>query len=329
MLNWSLGIQQREKESLQMNSNPKIAVVGSVNVDLVVETERYPQLGETILGSRFSELPGGKGANQAVAASRLGADVTFIGCIGDDSYGEFLTKNFSNESVNTQSLLKVEGEHSGIAHITVAQNDNLIIVIPGANYALTPEKIRQHEETIKHSDIVLVQLEVPIETVAETVSIANKYNIPVVLNPAPATKLPLHILQGVDYLTPNETELTLLTDIEIDSEESIKSAFDILFKGGVKNIVLTRGAKGAVFAENHNKQLIFKESYSITPVDTTGAGDAFNASLAFSLANGCLLDTAVEFSNKVAALSTTKFGAQSGLPTAEEVNYSKMIKGEV
>ncbi|TDL75354.1 ribokinase [Rhodococcus qingshengii] len=287
----------------------KITIIGSINMDLVTSTTQIPKVGETVLGHSFHTIPGGKGANQAVAAARLGTDVTMIGAVGNDSFGKTLVEHLTNEGINTESILKVEDNSTGIASIILWEADNSIIVVPGANNHITPEVIERHEDKIINSNILLVQLEIPLESVYRAVELAKKHGIRTILNPAPIQKLPKDLLEMVDFVTPNEHEQALLfasidgTDQEL---EKLK-----------EKCIVTKGSKGVMIYKNGEKIEI--PSIQVEAVDTTGAGDSFNGALATALCEGLEIEEACRFANVVGAISVTKLGAQTGMPTKKEV----------
>jgi ribokinase len=287
----------------------KITVIGSINMDLVTSTTIIPKVGETVLGHSFHTIPGGKGANQAVAASRLGADVTMVGAVGNDSFGKTLVEHLTNEGINTENIMKVKDTSTGIASIIVSEADNSIIVVPGANNHITPEVIKKHEDKIINSNILLLQLEIPLESVTRAVELAKKHGIRTILNPAPIQKLPKELLEMVDYLTPNEHEQTLLFDSIDGTEEELAK-----FK---EKCIVTKGSKGVMFYKNGEKIEI--PSILVEAVDTTGAGDSFNGALATALCEGLDIEEACRFANVVGAISVTKLGAQTGMPTKKEV----------
>jgi len=297
---------------------PKIAVVGSSNMDLVVKSKRIPTVGETILGGDFIMVPGGKGANQAVAAAKLGAEVYFIAKLGNDVFAEQSLNNFKKEGINTKYVIQTEEAPSGVALIMVDdEGNNLIVVAPGANQTLLPADVKRAESDIASCGAVVAQLEVPLETIEFAAKMANDLKVPFVLDPAPARELGPELLRMVDVLTPNETEAQILTGIEVTDEESSLTAAKKLLENGVKSVILTMGAKGFLLADNDRME--FVPAVKVDAVDATAAGDAFTGSLAVGLAQGKTLADAALFANYVAALSVTKMGAQSSMPTREAV----------
>ncbi|MDE5413350.1 ribokinase [Alkalihalobacterium chitinilyticum] len=296
-------------------TRPKITVVGSINMDLITETSRFPSPGETILGENYTTLPGGKGANQAVAAARLGADVSFIGCIGADLNGEELKKKLLEEGIDVRGIDTSKVKPTGIAQITVTPDDNHIIVVPGANYELTSQWVEKNKGLIINCDIVVLQLEIPLPIVGEVITLAEQHGVPVLLNPAPAKELPENFLEKITYFTPNETEFMFLTGTS--TAEGYEIAFRSLRQKGIQHVILTRGKQGVVFEKD--QQFLKLPSRKVEVVDTTGAGDAFNGALAFGIASKQPLHEAVEFAIKVSAHAVTKIGAQAGMPTMEEV----------
>lgn len=287
-------------------------------MDLVTSTDRVPTLGETVMGETFHTIPGGKGANQAVAAARLGAVTTMIGCVGQDLFGQDLVKHLENQGVNVSNVKPVTDSSTGIASITIANGDNQIIVIPGANYHVTPALVESFEDVIAASDILLLQLEIPLESVEKAVELASKHKVKVILNPAPIQPLPKELLAKVDYLTPNEYEQQLLFDsIEWTEQER---------KEMVKKCIITKGSKGITFFQDGEREL---PSFKVDVVDTTGAGDSFNGGFAYSISQGASLEQACQFASAVAALSVTKFGAQGGMPTMEEVQVFLRERNEI
>lgn len=286
----------------------KIVVIGSCNIDVTVECDRWAKPGETIFGNRLIVSPGGKGANQAVAAARLGAEVTMVGCIGDDVYGEMIVRNLKKNGINTDFVKVLPNENSGTAHITVAEDDNTIIVIKAANDLVDAELVDQAEEKIKEADLVLLQHEIPFETIAYAVEKCWQLGVPVLLNPAPVTPVPQNVLDKVTYLTPNEHEAAILFD-NMATE-------DILSRYAGK-VLMTLGSKGVAYYEEGKVQIV--PAFKVTPVDTTGAGDTFNGAFAVARAAGKNMAESVRFANAAAAVSVQKIGAQGGMPYLKEV----------
>jgi len=298
---------------------PHIVVVGSSNMDLVVKTARIPVLGETILGGDFLMVPGGKGANQAVAAAKLGAHVHFVARLGDDLFGRKSLANFEQEGVDTTHVTLSEGVASGVALITVdAEGNNVIVVAPGANSVLSAEDVERAAGEIRGAGAVVAQLEVPVETVQHAVQLAQKADVPFILDPAPACPLPAELLGRVAVLTPNETEARILTGVEVCDESSARAAAERLLASGVKAVVVTMGATGFLWADA--EAMAFVSAPKVNAVDATAAGDAFTGSLAVGLAQGQSLREAATFAARAAALSVTKMGAQPSMPTRQEVD---------
>ena len=299
-----------------MDQRPKIVVIGSLNMDLVVKAVRAPKRGETVLGEEIHFVPGGKGANQAVGLARLGAETTMIGAVGSDAFGEELKKALEKDGVNTSSVKVLDSEATGIASILLAEGDNSIVVVPGANAQCLPEDLDRYEEKIAEADLVLLQLEIPLVTVEYAIKLARKHGKIVMLNPAPAQSLAQDLLSKVDYLTPNRSELALISGMA--EESSIAQGIERLLEVGVSCCVTTLGAEGVALMEIGGS-LIKVSGYIVPVVDTTGAGDAFNAGLAYALAQKKSIREAAEFAVQVSALAVTKFGAQGGMPTLAEV----------
>ncbi|KXZ39716.1 ribokinase [Alkalithermobacter thermoalcaliphilus JW-YL-7 = DSM 7308] len=298
-----------------MNS---ICVVGSLNMDLVINVDNMPKLGQTVIGKNLKKVCGGKGANQAVAIARLGANVNMIGKVGDDDFGQSLINSLKQDKVNTDFVKIRKDIPTGLAFITVNKDaDNSIIVSPGANYDLNEEDINDCIDAIKCSNIVVTQLEIPLKTVSYLLKVAKSLGKYTILNPAPATKLSDEIIKNVDLLTPNETELEILSEFQIRNEDDIVLAGRKLLKKGVKELVVTLGEKGSLYM-NNNTIKRFK-SFKVKAIDTTAAGDSFTGALAVALSNDNNIDKAIEFASKVGALTVTKCGAQSSLPYLEDV----------
>ncbi|MCM3177238.1 ribokinase [Cytobacillus horneckiae] len=286
-----------------------LTVIGSINMDLVTLTNINPSMGETVMGESFLTIPGGKGANQAVAAAKLGADVKMIGKVGDDLFGKEYMEYFQRQNINVEKISVEKGEKTGIASITVYQNDNKIIVVPGANHLITPEVIDSYKEDILQSSWLLLQLEIPLAAVERALEIAKSGNVKVILNPAPYHHIPEHWLEKITYLTPNEYEAEQL--LNVYSNEQIANMVR-------EKLVITKGDEGAEFF-NEGK-IVHIPAMKVEAVDTTGAGDTFNGALAVALSEGNTLEQAVAFAIKAAGISVTKLGAQSGMPTREEIS---------
>jgi ribokinase len=287
-------------------------------MDLVAKAPRIPVTGETLTGTDFFMVPGGKGANQAVAAAKLGAEVIFVAKLGKDVFASESLENFKSVNINTQHIEQLDGVPSGTAVIAIDdKGQNMIIVVPGANGKLTPADVDRAQSDIASAAVVVAQLEVPIETVEQAAKIANQNNIPFILDPAPAKPLSDELLSRVDILTPNETEAETLTGIKVTDEKSASKAADALLAKGVKTVIVTLGEKGLLLATQDSKEMI--SNYKVNPVDSTAAGDAFTGSLAYGLANGKPINDAAVYANAVAAVSVTRYGAQPSMPTTREV----------
>ena len=293
--------------------------MGSLNMDLVFSVDHQPLMGETVLSSGFSMNPGGKGANQAYAAGRLGGRVKMIGCVGDDIYGESLINNLQSAGVDTGAVARLDDVSTGIAGITVTSSgDNAIIVASGANFYLTPEMIRHNEDLIRAADYVLTQLETPIETVLTLAEMVKKAGKVMVLDPAPArADLPDELFPLVDVLKPNETELQSLTGLPVDTDTHIAQAARTLLAKGVKMVVVTMGERGAMIVTKEDT--LFVPALLVKPVDTTAAGDTFTAAMVCGLADGMGLEDAVRFANKVSSIVVTRKGAQMSIPDMSEI----------
>lgn len=299
---------------------PKIVVIGSSNTDMVVKVPHIPAPGETILGNDFMTIPGGKGANQAVAAARTGADVTFIACVSNDSFGKQAIENYKKEGINTSCIKVQPGTHSGIALINVAEDgENSISVAPGANSWLFPEDIHGFEDAFNGAKVVLAQLEVPLETVEAAAEIAHEKGIPFILNPAPGAPIPDRLLNKVTVITPNETEAAIITSRKDFSEKDIAEMAGEIFEKGDTTVLLTLGSKGVFLKTFDFEEMI--PGYKVKAVDTTAAGDVFNGALAAALSGGTDLKEAVNFAQKAAAISVTRMGAQPSAPTLDEIQH--------
>lgn len=297
----------------------KIVVVGSSNIDMVVKSDRIPMGGETVLGGDFVMVPGGKGANQAVCAAKLGADVKLVARVGDDVFGETSLRNFHETGVDTRFVIKDPTTPNGVALIVVdSKGENAIVVAPGANTALTPEDVDAARDAIAEADAVVLQLEIPQETVAHSIELANSLGTRVVLNPAPMRRMPAELLARVDVVIPNQHEAAGLlgkpgSGAELDAETAAAGLREL----GAGCVVITLGSMGAYVASDDMAG--FVEPVKVEPVDTTAAGDAFTASIVCALAEGQDLMSAARFAARVAGISVTRMGAQPSMPSREEV----------
>jgi len=298
--------------------NKKIVVVGSSNTDMILQMKRIPKPGETILGGQFSTAAGGKGANQAVAAARAGGDVTFIARVGNDMFGKQAVEGFRKDEIHTELVFTDPVKPSGVALIFVADDgQNSIGVASGANAELSVDDIHKAREAILSADIILMQLETPLETVQAAAKIAAERNICVILNPAPAQPLSDEILKNVSILTPNETETHLLTGIEVTDAATAECAAKFLHQRGVGTVIITMGAAGAYVFSNEFEGMI--PTFPVKAVDTTAAGDVFNGALAVAFAESTNLKNSVRFANAAAALSVTRLGAQTSAPKWNQI----------
>lgn len=298
----------------------KIAVIGSCNTDFVVNTEKIPEGGETVIGKDFTINYGGKGANQAVAVLRIGGEVSFISKLGNDNLGKQMLLHFQKENMDISNIYTCNNLSSGVAFIMVDDRaENRIVVIPGANENLLPDDILKASATIESCEFLLLQLEIPISTVEY---IVNKYSAQgkkIILNPAPARCMLSDGLFSKLYLiTPNETEAEILTGIVVSDEDSAKKAAECLLQKGVQNVVITLGSKGAMISNSDGN--IFVPAYKVNAVDTTAAGDVFNGALTVALSEGRTLTDAARFACAASAISVTRYGAQDSVPYRDELN---------
>lgn len=293
---------------------PHILVVGSLNMDLVVTAPRHPEIGETIIGNDFHTYPGGKGANQAVAAARLGSPVKMIGRLGADSFGGLLRDNLAANGVET-AYIGTDAEHpTGVALITVgADGDNTIVVVSGANGRLCAADIQAAEPAFTDAALLLMQLEVPLDAIEAAIRLAKAHEVKIVLNPAPARELPRSLLADVDFLIPNQTELCLLSGMD-----SIDASLGMLLNLGVRNLIVTLGEDGAILATPQRQYSV--KAFRVEAVDTTAAGDAFVGAFAVALSEGKDLQEAVLWGNAAGALAVTKAGAQPSLPARRDLD---------
>jgi ribokinase len=297
----------------------KIVVIGSSNTDMVVKTNRFPNPGETILGGTFFMFAGGKGANQAVAAARMGGDVVLVTKVGNDVFGKQAIEGFQKEKINTSYIGTDHEKASGTALIIVNEHgENKIVVAPGSNDTLSQEDILKAAKDIEDAEVVLMQLEIPIASVVFAAAHGLKTESKVILNPAPAQELPNEIYSNLYLITPNETEAQILTGIEVKDDESIKEAAEVLLDKGVRNVIITLGARGAYFKNEY--QSFFIDAPQVDAVDTTAAGDIFNGTLAVALADKKDWKSAIELACRAASFSVTRMGAQASAPFLSEIS---------
>jgi ribokinase len=297
---------------------PSIVIVGSSNTDMVIQADHLPAAGETILGGTFFMTQGGKGANQAVAAARLGGQVTFIAKVGADVFGEQSVQLYKEEGIDTGYITADASKPSGVALINVDSNgENCIAVAPGANGALNIDDITNAKISLEKASIILLQLEIPLETVSYVASLAETNDIKLVLNPAPACPLPDELLRKISIITPNEKEAEMLTGIKILDIHSAKEAAKMLAAKGIETVIITMGSEGALIFDNNIFEAV--PPVKVKAVDTTAAGDVFNGALAVAISEGKDIKHAVQFANAAAAISVTRLGAQASAPRRSEV----------
>lgn len=301
----------------------KIVIIGSSNMDMVVKTDHIPAPGETVISGSFLMNPGGKGANQAVAVARLGGESLFICKVGNDVFGKQFTYLFNDEQIDTSFVLSDENLPSGVALITVDRDgENSIVVASGANANLFVKDIEPALHEIGQASILLVQLEIPMETVHYAIGYAAERGVKVILNPAPANILSPELLRRVDILTPNKTEASMISGIRVNNMETAKKAARIIREKGVKNVVVTMGSQGAVVCQQSGCLVL--PAPEMETIDTTAAGDVFNGALAVALSEEKTLEAAVAFACEAAAISVTRFGAQSSIPYRNEIITRKL-----
>ena len=297
---------------------PRITVVGSVNMDLVFRTPRMPAVGETLSGHEFRQIPGGKGANQAVAAARQGADVAFIGRVGDDGFGQYSLRCLADDGIDVSYLSAVADIATGVAGIIVTdQGDNSIVLAAGANAALSAENVEAAQSAISSAQILVCQLETPLPTVTRAIQLARQHKVKVILNPAPVQALSDELLAQVDYLVVNETEAAQLSGIQVSNQESAQRASEKLLQRGAAVVLLTMGEHGVCITEPGGSSFI--DAIKVDVVDTTAAGDTFVGAFAVGIAKGLDIKTASIEAQYTAALAVTKLGAQTSIPQRSEV----------
>lgn len=297
----------------------KILIIGSLNMDIVLETPRIPKVGETISGKTIMQTPGGKGANQAYAVGKLGGNVGMIGAVGDDSFGHTLKENLESVGVDAAGVEMFSGEPTGQAYIAVDEKgENSIILIAGTNGMITKEMIKNNLKKIQESDIIIMQLEIPLEVVEYVKELAVEFGKIVIVDPAPAiANLPDSFWKGIDYIKPNETELEILIGKEMKNLEELKKGARIMLEKGVKNVVVTLGGDGCLFVSAEREE--FFPANKVKVVDTTAAGDSFTAGMALALSKGENCKEAIQFGQKVSAIVVSRMGAQTSIPAIEEL----------
>lgn len=310
---------------------PKILVVGSLVMDMIVSTERFPNAGETVFGNGFRTAPGGKGANQAVQAARLGANVTMVGKTGNDAFGDQLIATLNTSGVDTQHVLRTDAAPTAIGNILLTQQDgvtlnNRIIVVSGANMTITPDEVLFLESQIAQYDMLMLQLEIPMAIVELMAEIAHRNGVQVMLNPAPSAPLSDALLSHLTYISPNEYEAADLTGVTIRNldgslnEQSLRAAVDALHKKGVKKVIITLGDNGAVVSDSNDGAFIFKPCVPDVPVaDPTAAGDSFVGAFCTGVCAGLSDEQALQYANNTAAITVSRMGAMPSLPTLDEV----------
>ena len=301
----------------------KILVIGSLNMDTVIETPSMPEVGETISGRNITHIPGGKGANQAYSIGKLGGDIAMLGAVGDDSKGQKLIENLKSAGVDVSRVQVLRNTPTGQAFITVDdKGENSIIIIAGANGKVTKKLIDNNMDLLTQSDIVIMQLEIPLEIVEYIKDLVKNEKKIIILDPAPAVKeIPDSMWEGIDYIKPNETELQILTGMDVSNKKNIEIAARSLIKKGVKNVIVTLGGEGCMYINENTEE--FFPAYHVNVVDTTAAGDCFTAAFALALSQGKNWQEAIGFGQKASAIAVTRKGAQTSIPTRKEVEEMK------
>lgn len=302
-----------------MTTSAKLAVLGSINADHILNLAHFPRPGETVIGKQYQIAFGGKGANQAVAAGRAGADIAFIACVGADDIGERIRQQLQQDRINTAPVETVADESTGVAMIFVnGEGENNIGIYPGANAALTPARVAQHQQVIADADALLMQLESPLESVLAAAKIARAQQTQVILNPAPATALSDELLALIDIITPNETEAEILTGIAVKSDEDAARAAAALHAKGIATVLITLGRRGVWLSEQGNGVRI--PGFSVQAIDTIAAGDTFNGAFITARLEGVAMHDAVRFAHAAAAIAVTRPGAQPSVPWRTEID---------
>lgn len=302
-----------------MKTAGKLVVLGSINADHILNLESFPRPGETVTGSQYQVAFGGKGANQAVAAGRSGANIAFIACTGDDDTGEQVRKQLASDNIDIAPVSVVAGESTGVALIFVnGEGENVIGIHAGANAALTTERVAEQKERIASADALLMQLESPLESVLAAAKIAHDNQTTVALNPAPARKLPDELLSLVDIITPNETEAEKLTGVKVENDEDAANAAQVLHDKGIETVIITLGSRGVWASQKGNGHRV--PGFKVQAIDTIAAGDTFNGALMTALLEGTELPEALRFAHAAAAIAVTRKGAQPSVPWRKEID---------
>ncbi|WP_312559929.1 ribokinase [Atlantibacter hermannii] len=302
-----------------MNTTGKLVVLGSINADHILNLESFPKPGETLTGSHYQVAFGGKGANQAVAAGRSGADIAFIACVGDDDTGRRVCTQLASDKIDITPVATIADESTGVALIFVnAEGENVIGISAGANSALTPERVNAQHDLIAQASALLMQLESPVESVLAAAKIAKQNNTSVILNPAPARTLSDELLGLVDIITPNETEAEKLTGVKVESDDDAAQAAQRLHDKGINTVIITLGSRGVWASRDGKGQRV--PSFKVEAVDTIAAGDTFNGALVTALLEGKALSDAIRFAHAAAAIAVTRRGAQPSVPWRHEID---------
>ncbi|WP_273837181.1 ribokinase [Serratia marcescens] len=299
----------------------KLVVLGSINADHILNIEQFPHPGETVIGKQYKVAFGGKGANQAVAAGRSGAEIAFIACVGADDIGERIRRQLASDRIDTQPIEAIADSTTGVALIFVnAEGENVIGIDAGANAAVTPDYLARYQQKVIDADALLMQLESPLDTVIAAARLAKQHQTQVILNPAPARELPDELLAMIDIITPNETEAQRLTDIAVDNDDDAARAAQALHDKGIATVIITLGSRGVWLSENGNGNGKRVPGFKVQAVDTIAAGDTFNGALVTALLEGKVMADAVRFAHAAAAIAVTRPGAQPSVPWREEID---------